>query len=208
LKINRITDYKVATVTRPFLYDQVGDQIMEINGISTKGMSHTEAIDLIKRDATVKLLMRRRRGASSSSTGPLVTPLLTSGPHNHPVGQFCADQPRLPVFRARRDSSLDSARNRYSNPPPDYQTTLKQGYCSRRNYSNPNEEDIWVKRASRRKKRVLFASHAMFVGDKQHGTTMSRSKPGYCRNDDNTDYCNGNNLGVFKGTRSKSTLRF
>jgi len=38
---------------------QVGDQILEINGVSTLGMSHIEAIDLIKRDHTVRLSIRR-----------------------------------------------------------------------------------------------------------------------------------------------------
>lgn len=40
---------------------------MEINGVSTLGMSHAEAIDLIKRDNIVRLLIRR--SLSSSETG-------------------------------------------------------------------------------------------------------------------------------------------
>ena len=38
---------------------RVGDKLIEINGISTKGMTHERAIQLIKGEATVKLLVRR-----------------------------------------------------------------------------------------------------------------------------------------------------
>lgn len=40
---------------------QIGDQIMEINGVSTKGMTHAEALELLRRDSNVRLLLRRRR---------------------------------------------------------------------------------------------------------------------------------------------------
>ena len=39
---------------------QVGDQIVEINGISTKNMTHAEAIELIRQGgSTVNLLIKR-----------------------------------------------------------------------------------------------------------------------------------------------------
>lgn len=38
---------------------KVGDQLMEINGHSTKGMTHATAIQIIKQFPTVKLLVRR-----------------------------------------------------------------------------------------------------------------------------------------------------
>uniref|UniRef100_A0A0N5AHE7 PDZ domain-containing protein n=1 Tax=Syphacia muris TaxID=451379 RepID=A0A0N5AHE7_9BILA len=38
---------------------QIGDQLMEINGHSTKGMTHATAIQIIKQFSTVKLLVRR-----------------------------------------------------------------------------------------------------------------------------------------------------
>lgn len=50
---------------------KVGDQLIEINGVSTVGMSHADAIDLIKREPTVRLLVRRHP--------------------NPPVGQFFPD---------------------------------------------------------------------------------------------------------------------
>lgn len=39
---------------------QVGDQLIEINGISTKNMAHADAIELIKNGGpVVRLLLRR-----------------------------------------------------------------------------------------------------------------------------------------------------
>ncbi|CDW55828.1 membrane associated guanylate kinase, WW and PDZ [Trichuris trichiura] len=39
---------------------QVGDQLLEINGVSTTNMTHSEAIELIKREPFVRLLVRRQ----------------------------------------------------------------------------------------------------------------------------------------------------
>lgn len=41
---------------------RVGDQLMEINGQSTRGMTHTCAIQIIKQYPTVRLLVRRPHG--------------------------------------------------------------------------------------------------------------------------------------------------
>uniref|UniRef100_F1KSV9 Membrane-associated guanylate kinase, WW and PDZ domain-containing protein 1 n=1 Tax=Ascaris suum TaxID=6253 RepID=F1KSV9_ASCSU len=41
---------------------RVGDQLIEINGQSTKGMTHANAIQIIKQYPTVKLLVRRPQG--------------------------------------------------------------------------------------------------------------------------------------------------
>ena len=50
---------------------RVGDQIVEINGVNTKNMTHADAIDLIKSGGTsVRLLVRR------SSSGGKVPPLI------------------------------------------------------------------------------------------------------------------------------------
>lgn len=38
---------------------KVGDQLMEINGQGTRGMTHANAIQLIKQFPTVRLLVRR-----------------------------------------------------------------------------------------------------------------------------------------------------
>ncbi|OUC39868.1 PDZ/DHR/GLGF domain protein, partial [Trichinella nativa] len=38
---------------------QVGDQLLEINGVTTANMTHAEAIELIKRESSVRLLVRR-----------------------------------------------------------------------------------------------------------------------------------------------------
>uniref|UniRef100_A0A915I3D2 Uncharacterized protein n=1 Tax=Romanomermis culicivorax TaxID=13658 RepID=A0A915I3D2_ROMCU len=50
------------TLRLNFKYDRLNsDQIMEINGISTKGMTHAEALELLRRDSNVRLLLLRRR---------------------------------------------------------------------------------------------------------------------------------------------------
>lgn len=41
---------------------KVGDQLMEINGQSTRGMTHSTAIQIIKQYPTVRLLVRRPQG--------------------------------------------------------------------------------------------------------------------------------------------------
>lgn len=39
---------------------QIGDQLIEINGINTKNMTHAEAIEIIRKGGpTVRLLVRR-----------------------------------------------------------------------------------------------------------------------------------------------------
>lgn len=39
---------------------QIGDQIIEINGINTKNMTHAEAIEIIRKGGpSVRLLVRR-----------------------------------------------------------------------------------------------------------------------------------------------------
>jgi len=39
---------------------KVGDQLVEINGVMTEGMTHAEAIELIKREPIVRLLVKRQ----------------------------------------------------------------------------------------------------------------------------------------------------
>uniref|UniRef100_A0A5S6R650 Membrane-associated guanylate kinase, WW and PDZ domain-containing protein 2 n=1 Tax=Trichuris muris TaxID=70415 RepID=A0A5S6R650_TRIMR len=46
---------------------QVGDQLLEINGVSTTNMTHSEAIELIKREPFVRLLVRRQPHLSVSN---------------------------------------------------------------------------------------------------------------------------------------------
>lgn len=41
---------------------KVGDQLMEINGRSTRGMTHSSAIQIIKQYSNVRLLVRRPQG--------------------------------------------------------------------------------------------------------------------------------------------------
>uniref|UniRef100_A0A0R3RNA8 PDZ domain-containing protein n=1 Tax=Elaeophora elaphi TaxID=1147741 RepID=A0A0R3RNA8_9BILA len=41
---------------------KVGDQLMEINGQSTRGMTHSNAIQIIKQYPIVRLLIRRPQG--------------------------------------------------------------------------------------------------------------------------------------------------
>lgn len=182
---------------------------MEINGISTKGMAHTEAIDLIKRDPTVRLLLRRRKGQTTSSFNAMLP--------STSVGQCCHQTssvivPNLPLQQQRRrcvkrDASLDST-NRYSNPV----TVADYGYCNMSGSCSNHktdakvflsdfgvETDVWVKRASRKQKkstkRVIFAKN----------TTLHTKSPDYCNNSNGSinSYCYG-----FKAPRSKSTGRF
>ena len=57
---------------------RVGDQIVEINGVNTKNMTHADAIDLIKSGGTsVRLLVRR------SNSGGKVPPLIGKTPKSH-----------------------------------------------------------------------------------------------------------------------------
>ncbi|KFD65425.1 hypothetical protein M514_03814 [Trichuris suis] len=48
---------------------QVGDQLLEINGVSTTNMTHSEAIELIKREPFVRLLVRRQLQLSVPNGG-------------------------------------------------------------------------------------------------------------------------------------------
>ena len=53
---------------------QVGDQLIEINGQSTKNLTHGEAIELIKTGGgTVRLLVRRGRSPNPALLGNQVT---------------------------------------------------------------------------------------------------------------------------------------
>ena len=45
---------------------QVGDQLVEINGVGTKNMSHADAIELIKNGGSVVRLLLRRSGSAFS----------------------------------------------------------------------------------------------------------------------------------------------
>lgn len=49
-------------IIRIFLFLQVGDQLMEINGMSTKDMTHADAIELIKQCGNSVSLMVKRGG--------------------------------------------------------------------------------------------------------------------------------------------------
>ena len=52
---------------------RVGDQIIEINGINTKNMTHSEAIELIKSGGSVvRLLVRRGKMPSTALMGTCV----------------------------------------------------------------------------------------------------------------------------------------
>ena len=59
---------------------RIGDQILEINGLSTREMAHAMAIDMIKRGGTVRLAIRRPVGGQ-----PLPSPSTASTqlPYNY-----------------------------------------------------------------------------------------------------------------------------
>ena len=58
---------------------QVGDQLIEINGHTTKNMTHGEAIELIKNGGlAVRLLVRRARAPNTAFLG-MYTPPVTPG---------------------------------------------------------------------------------------------------------------------------------
>ena len=51
------------------MFDQVGDQLIEINGINTKNMTHADAIELIKNGGhVVRLLLKRNGGSAMASS--------------------------------------------------------------------------------------------------------------------------------------------
>ena len=59
------------------LVEQVGDQLVEINGQSTKGMTHADAIELIKHSSnTVSLLIKRGGKMPQSIIGESKIPAL------------------------------------------------------------------------------------------------------------------------------------
>ncbi|PIO58686.1 hypothetical protein TELCIR_19874 [Teladorsagia circumcincta] len=49
------------SLNNPVPPEQVGDQLISINGRDTKGLTHEEAIQLIKQHPTVRLTVRRHR---------------------------------------------------------------------------------------------------------------------------------------------------
>ena len=65
------------TISGPAALDgrlQVGDQLIEINGQTTKNLTHGEAIELIKTGGgTVRLLVRRGRSPNPALLGNQVT---------------------------------------------------------------------------------------------------------------------------------------
>ncbi len=62
---------------------RVGDQIVEINGVNTKNMTHAEAIELIKSGGTmVRLLVRRGKVPPAAIMG------MNSQPKQNPIAEF------------------------------------------------------------------------------------------------------------------------
>ena len=66
--------------TRP-----VGDQIVEINGVNTKAMTHADAIDLIKSGGSIVRLLVRRANSSAAANS---TAAATAGAKMQMFGEF------------------------------------------------------------------------------------------------------------------------
>ena len=71
--------------------DQVGDQILQINNVTTDSMTHTEAIDIIQSGGSSVHLLMKRTGKPPPAFGmPCFlsslssTPLLPGGRDRHP----------------------------------------------------------------------------------------------------------------------------
>ena len=82
---------RIELVTRP-----VGDQIVEINGVNTKAMTHADAIDLIKSGGSIVRLLVRR--ANSSAAAANSTAAATAGAKMQMFGEFLFLAPNSSVY--------------------------------------------------------------------------------------------------------------
>ena len=64
---------------------RVGDQIVEINGVNTKAMTHADAIDLIKSGGSIVRLLVRRANSSGAASS---TAAATAGAKMQMFGEF------------------------------------------------------------------------------------------------------------------------
>lgn len=84
----------------------VGDQLLEVNGICTDGMTHAEAIGLIRQGgSTVTLLIKRisNNPPSGAAAGP--SPY---NPHHHLSQQQQTHHPQHPLTGSFYDSCVNS----------------------------------------------------------------------------------------------------
>ncbi|KAM7367296.1 hypothetical protein PAMP_015209 [Pampus punctatissimus] len=102
---------------------RVGDQIIEINGETTRDMTHARAIELIKSGGRrVRLLLKRGTGQvpeyaspSLSEVAPPIDSLSMSSPSSHLAP--APDPPHLPPLDVPRDPAVRDTRTERSKSP-------------------------------------------------------------------------------------------
>ncbi|XP_041323308.1 membrane-associated guanylate kinase, WW and PDZ domain-containing protein 3 isoform X3 [Pyrgilauda ruficollis] len=126
----------------------VGDQIVEINGEPTQGITHTRAIELIQAGGNkVMLLLRPGTGlipdhsdwdsynpASSNVIYEEQSPLLSSSSHSASPSEVCyLAVPGEALTRVQLSEELEQA----ENTVPDKISTLTENLCERKPQSSP-----------------------------------------------------------------------
>ncbi|XP_039551743.1 membrane-associated guanylate kinase, WW and PDZ domain-containing protein 3 isoform X2 [Passer montanus] len=126
----------------------VGDQIVEINGEPTQGITHTRAIELIQAGGNkVMLLLRPGTGlipdhsdwdtynpASSNVIYEEQSPLLSSSSHSASPSEVCyLAVPEEALTRVQLPEELEQA----ENTVPDKISTLTENLCERKPQSSP-----------------------------------------------------------------------
>ncbi|RLV96954.1 hypothetical protein DV515_00012228, partial [Chloebia gouldiae] len=126
----------------------VGDQIVEINGEPTQGITHTRAIELIQAGGNkVLLLLRPGTGlipdhsdwdsynpASSNVIYEEQSPLLSSSSHSASPSEVCyLAVPGEALTRVQLSEELEQA----ENTVPDKLSTLTENLCERKPQSSP-----------------------------------------------------------------------
>jgi len=102
---------------------QVGDQLIEINGQTTKNMTHGDAIELIKNGGqTVRLLVRRGKNPNpafldqvSPTPVPMTRPVssLSQPNNNNNLGPVSHSSPRYPPYNQQFNGQYNPQWNGY-----------------------------------------------------------------------------------------------
>ncbi|XP_068029358.1 membrane-associated guanylate kinase, WW and PDZ domain-containing protein 3 isoform X3 [Anomalospiza imberbis] len=160
-------------------HSQVGDQIVEINGEPTQGITHTRAIELIQAGGNkVLLLLRPGTGlipdhsdwdsynpASSNVIYEEQSPLLSSSSHSASPSEVCYLAVRGEALtRVQLSEELEQA----ENTVPDKISTLTENLCERKPQSSPQ-------RTKNRWECPLSPGFGITKGSSEAGTRRGRS---------------------------------
>uniref|UniRef100_A0A8C9NSL8 Membrane-associated guanylate kinase, WW and PDZ domain-containing protein 3 n=1 Tax=Serinus canaria TaxID=9135 RepID=A0A8C9NSL8_SERCA len=160
-------------------HSQVGDQIVEINGEPTQGITHTRAIELIQAGGNkVLLLLRPGTGlipdhsdwdsynpASSNVIYEEQSPLLSSSSHSASPSEVCY----LAVLgEALTRVQLSEELEQTENTVPDKISTLTENLCERKPQSSPQ-------RTKNRWECPSSPGFAITKGSSEAGTRRGRS---------------------------------